>query len=103
MDVKILKDPLGNVVHLSSAFDKHSIDDQAVEVDMACVIQKPTIIIRLITPAKELYHLRSVGLGVTVLLKSESTNGAWVVEDCQWNPPSKFVGELMGKGEFTFF
>ena len=103
MDARTLEDPLGNVVNLPTKFDAALSENDCRDEDASLVIEKPTMVITIPEPSKSLYHLRAVDLGVTVLMKSTWEKEQWVVAEYWWNPASKFVGELMGKGEFVAF
>lgn len=98
-----VKDPLGNKVHIPSQFDEVLSDTDYIDKDLSTIILKPTIVITLPEPDKQLYHLRSVDLGVTILLKSEWHDKHWTVKEYIFNPATKFVGKLMGMGEFVSF
>src|SRR5215217_5405563 len=69
IDVNVLIDPQKNEIHLSTRFNEGFRDKDCVDKDLSIVILKPAMIIVLLEPTKLLYHLRSVGWGVTVLLK----------------------------------
>ena len=102
-EIKPIKDPLRNKVQIPSKFGDILRDTDYLDKEVSTIILKPTMIITLSSPVKLLYHLRAVDLGVTLLLKSEWQEDYWIVTELIFNPPTKFIGELMGQGEFVSF
>ena len=97
MEIRILVDPLGNEVHLPANIELLERDESWIDNDLSMTISKPALIIQPTKHSRELYHLRSVGWNISILIKSERKSNFWLVTECIHNPASNLIIELINK------
>jgi hypothetical protein len=102
-DIKVLKDPLNNEVHLPLKFQQVLLLDECIDKDISLVIMKPAIIVLPNESEGFLYHARLVGWEKTVLMKSEPQKDFWLVTECIWSVDPNLMKDLMFKNQFVTF
>jgi len=103
MEVEVIVDRMGNVVHLPSEFVEVLPDKDCIDESLAIIFLKPAMIIMPTQTMKYLYHLRAVGWGTTILFKSEWQGAFWLVTGYVLNPEIYFIGELLQSGKGVTF
>ena len=103
MSVRIITDPLENILYLPSKYDLKSFGADCLDEDISLIIKVPAFIITVFSPEPQLCHYRSVGWNLTLMFKSVKEKDHWIVIDCIKNPGIEMLHELLSKGEIVTF
>jgi hypothetical protein len=96
----IITDPLGHAVHLPRELCLLVPEVEGEVYDeLATVIEKPAVLIRLTNLPTELIYYRSIGWNNTLLIKVRDTGKSWLAYSCARNPDIAQLAQLIKQGE----